>query len=256
MKILIVITLLLGIHRVANADPTAEDLYAEGQAAYDRDDYATAIARWQASYQLSGESGLLFNLAQAHRRAGDCRAALATYRRFVAADPSADQHALAIDFIRELDSQCGPKPRVQASVPQVRSSEEPSLEPKLNLAVGLNEPKDVDVHPGRGLRVAGLAIGGGSLALIATGLYLGHHGQAIGDELTSACRSGCSWATWKTRDADGRRDVTIGHVLDTFGALGLVTGAVAYYLGVRDGALAITPRAQEDGAVVTWSGSW
>ena len=82
--------------------PTAENLYDEGQAAYDKADYGTAIARWQAAYDLSNASGLLLNLAQAKRLSGDCVGAITTYKRFIEADPTVYQKPLAEEFVREL----------------------------------------------------------------------------------------------------------------------------------------------------------
>jgi outer membrane protein assembly factor BamD (BamD/ComL family) len=102
------LAILTSAHEARGDDAlTAEDFYNAGQEAYDHGDYATAIAKWQTSYQLSSADGLLFNIAQAKRLAGDCRGALAEYRRFLAADPGAPQHALATDLASELAERCG-----------------------------------------------------------------------------------------------------------------------------------------------------
>ena len=65
MKIATLIVAIVALQIAAHAQTSAEDLYTEGQAAYDRADYTTAVGKWQASYDVSKESGLLFNLAQA-----------------------------------------------------------------------------------------------------------------------------------------------------------------------------------------------
>jgi tetratricopeptide (TPR) repeat protein len=239
--------------------PSAEDLYAQGQAAYDRGEYLTAIEKWQESYRLSGEPGLLFNLAQARRLASDCPEALATYRRFLAADPTSDQHQIAVDLAKELEGQCpAPKPvRPAPRVPQV-----PKTEPELKTepAPEIKQPTPTPPakrHSGHSLRVAGIAAGGTGIVALATGLYFGHHAQTIGDQVTSACRSGCDWTAWKAADAEGRRDATIGRVLDVAGTAGIVGGAILYYVGVREGvSITITPMTREGGTTVTWSGSW
>ena len=243
MRILIA-AWIAALEAAAIAQPeTAEALYAEGQAAYDRADYATAIEKWQASYQLSREPLLIFNVAQAQRQSGDCPHALATYRQFVAADPdpTSEQHVLALDFERELEARCGALPRV------VQPDPRPETGDRLRLSV----PE----HRGRSLRVAGLGIGGAGAVSITVGLVLGHHGASIGDEVTAACATSCDWNALRDKDAAGRRDVTIGHVLDAAGAAAIVTGTITYYLGWQHGAITIVPAGRE-GGIATWSGSW
>lgn len=229
----------------ADAPPSAESLYAEGQAAYDKADYAVAIAKWQESYQLSGESGLLFNLAQARRLSGNCTEALATYEKFLAADhdPASDQHKLADDFKRELAPTCG-------------AHQAPVLDPKPSLNLWVSAHEKHDGRRGRSLRLAGIAAGGTGIAVIAAGLALGHHGQTLGNDVSAACAISCDWAVQKGKDAAGRADVAIGYALDAVGAAAIAGGAVTYYLGTRGSGLTITPRPSEGGAMISWSGSW
>jgi hypothetical protein len=254
-KIVLIIAAIAALEMTAIADgPTAEDLYSQGQAAYDKADYQTAIAKWQASFDLSGESGLLFNLAQAKRLAGDCAGAFVTYRRFMDADADhgSEQHQLAEDFARELAVTCKPPAPVKPADPQ------PPLDAGLNLGDRLNSPNDRgprDRGSGRTMRVAGLVTGGTGIAVIATGLLIGSHAQTLSGEVTDACRTSCDWAAQKDKDAAGRRDATIGRVLDVAGAAAIAGGAVMYYLGVRERGVTVAPK-PEGGAVLSWSGSW
>ena len=238
MKVVLITLVLAAFAAVARAQPRAEDLFTQGQRAYDKADYATAIAKWQASYDLSKESALLFNVAQAQRLAGDCTNAIATYRRFTAVDPdlTSDQHKIADDFVKELAPTCK-----QPVEPRQQSRIQPLPQP---------------AHPGHGLRIAGIAGGAVGLATVTTGLLLGYHGQTLGNEVTHACASSCDWAAQKGKDADGRRDVSIGRVLDIAGAVTIAGGAVMYYLGVRGDSLTVAPMTGERGAVLSWSGSW
>ena len=236
MKIAILIGVLVALETAAFAQPSAEDLYTQGQESYDRADYATAVAKWQASYDLSKESGLLFILAQAKRLSGDCVGAFATYRRFVAVDtdPTSDQHKLAVDFVRELEGKC-PDPQPVLILP-----------PKI-------ERVPVRMQSGRTWKIAGIVTSSVGAAAIAVGLGLGHHGASIGDEITAACQVSCDWAALKDKDARGKRAVTIGRVLDVVGVAAIAGGAVFYYLGVRQ-EVAVIPTT--GGGVVAWSGSW
>jgi tetratricopeptide (TPR) repeat protein len=249
--ILIVLTTLATLGNAHADEPPspAEALYDQGQAAYAREDYTTAIEKWRASYTLSGEHELLFNLAQAYRLTGDCTRAIVMYKRFIAVDPTANQRPLAEDFSRELERTCvkqpviDPPPRPQAP----------------NLVDGLTGPEDrgahPDAHPGQPLRIAGLVTGGTGLAVLATGLIFGHHASAIGTEITDACTTSCDWTVQKIKDADGRRDLKISYALDVVGVVAIASGAVMYYLGSKN-VITIVPASREGGAIASWSGSW
>lgn len=257
MKILVTLVLiaLIAVETSAVAQPSAEDLYAEGQTAYDRGDYKVAVTKWQTSYDLSKESGLLFNLAQARRQSGDCPGSLSTYRQFVAADtePTSEQHQLAEDFVRELEGTC---PAKAALVAPSKIVAPPNLDQKLNSVAGLNDRKSDPSRSGRAWKIAGLVTGGVGIVTIGLGLGLGHHGATIGDEVTAACRTSCDWAALKDKDARGARDVAIGKALDVIGVAAVAGGAVFYYLGVRRDSETLTVAPSGGGAVVSWSGSW
>ena len=65
-------------------------------------DYAAAIDDYRAAYQLRQLPTLIFNIAQAHRKAGQWQEALANYERFMKEDPKsalvpeAEAHAAAM----------------------------------------------------------------------------------------------------------------------------------------------------------------
>lgn len=237
---------------IADPTPTPEDLFTAGQTAFDHTDYTTAIARWQASYQLSGASVLLFNIAQALRLSGDCAGALATYQRFDADDPdtTSDQHKIAQDFERELKSTCAARP-----VPVV--VEPPKLVGAINLVDRLSHHEsDASEQPGRTLKIASYTAGGAGVAALTAGIFLGHHASTLGNDVTRACATSCDWSVQQGNDAAGRRDASIGYALDGLGAAAIAGSAVMYYLGNRESAVIISPRPREGGAVVSWSGSW
>lgn len=65
-------------------------------------DYAGAIDDYRAAYQLKQLPTLIFNIAQAHRKAGQFQEALSNYERFIKEDaksslvPEAEAHAAAM----------------------------------------------------------------------------------------------------------------------------------------------------------------
>jgi tetratricopeptide (TPR) repeat protein len=231
MKCAIAAMLIAVLEARASADSSAEVLYTQGKAAYDAAAYATAIDKWTEAYSLSGAPGLLFNLAQAYRLNGDCIHALSSYRRFVEADAKSEQRSLADEFIAELQPACS----ATSSTPHV---DRPNAE------------------PGRTLRAAGLALGGGGVVVLVAGLAVGHHASTLGDEVSHACATSCVWDEQRSKDSAGRRDAAIGYVLDGVGVAAIAGGAIMYYLGGRRNAVMIEPRPRDGGVVVTWSGAW
>lgn len=242
---LIVVILATGQSATATASPDAEVLYVEGQEAYDRADYATAIQRWRRSHEISGEIGLLFNLAQALRLSGDCAAALKTYRRFIEADPdpASEQHGLATDLTRELETAC-------------RSTLTSDADPP---APGTNAPPhdhvDQGQRPGHALRTTGLVTSGAGALLLVTGLIVGQHARSLGDDVTTACAVTCDWNEQQSKEAAGRRYTIVGYALDAVGVVAIAGGAIMYYIGARQN-VAVAPPLNARGAVVSWSRSW
>ena len=257
MRIALLIVTIVSLQTAAYAQPSAENLYTEGQAAYDRADYKTAVDKWQASYDLSKESGLLFNLAQAKRLARDCVGAIVTYRSYIAFDTdetAAEQHKLAKDLVHELETACPEqKPAV---IPPPKVVAEPKAGAGLNSAPPLTDRKSDGPQSGRTWKVAGLMTGGVGVVTIAIGLGLGHHGASLGDEVTAACKVSCDWEVQKDKEARGTRAVVIGKVLDGVGVAAIAGGAIFYYLGVRQETLTVAPATSGSGGVISWSGSW
>ena len=224
----------------ADPSPDAAQLYRDGEIAFDQAHYDDALVAWQRSYDLSHAPKLFYNLAQAHRlraRPGDCARARAQYQSFVqlVAEPSphvdGDEWSWANKYIAQLAT-CASPPSGDST------THDQSL---------------------RNRQIAVVAIGAGGLALLATGMYLGHHASILGDEVTSECANSCDWAQWSPKDAAGRRDSTLGWTFDTLGVVALAGSAALYWFGVHDAELQVAPvatRSHESGAVVTWSRSW
>jgi tetratricopeptide (TPR) repeat protein len=232
-------TIVVMLHvAIAHAEPSPEQLFDEGQAAYDHGDYATAIAKWTDSYRLSKQPLLLLNLAQAYRLGGDCQHALADYREYLAADPSpGEQHDLAAGFVRELEPKCG-SPSPPAQVDRVE------------------QPVEVHPRPGHSTKIAGLVTGGAGVAVMATGLLFGRRASALGDEVTQDCAASCSWSIEKTKEANGQRDATVGKALDGVGLGAIAIGVGMYLYGAHAEAPTLTVQPIASGASLSWSGRW
>lgn len=242
----IVVFMIVALEGAAFAAPSAEELFHQGQTFFDKGDYTSAVAKWDESYRLSKEPELLFMIGQAFENEGRCADALATYRRFVSLAPDSEHRPLADKFVRELTPKCdAAKPDKNQS-----SIKNPDAGHDRDLVEHDNE------HPA-GLKIAGLAVVGAGAVSIATGLYFGHRASSLGNEVTNACKSGCDWAVYGSKDAEGRRAETKQYVFAGIGVAAIIGGGVMYWLASREQrptSIAIAPG--HDGAVITWSGSW
>ena len=55
----------------------------EAKKAFDLGDYAKAIEQYESAYRLKAAPGLLFNLGQSHRKAGNLDRATFYFRRYL-----------------------------------------------------------------------------------------------------------------------------------------------------------------------------
>lgn len=75
------------------------------QAAYDVQDWPTAIREYRAAYQAEQRPELLWGLAQALRMSGDCRSAILSYKAYRRADVSANQGTAAELMITRCEAE-------------------------------------------------------------------------------------------------------------------------------------------------------
>ena len=130
----VMVALVLGGPAAASAEDVADgaqvelarSYYERGDAAYGLGKFDEAASWFSKSYDAWPATDLLFNLAQAHRRAGDCKQALLTYRRYLSLKDQAQEAPLTAReradiarFIREatvcVASASGPAPAASAA---------------------------------------------------------------------------------------------------------------------------------------------
>jgi tetratricopeptide (TPR) repeat protein len=90
--------------RAQTADSPARQAFEEGRRAYNMGHFSQAIAAFEASYRLSGDPVLLFNLAQAHRQAGQLDLSLNAYRAYLRERPDALNRTYVETKISELQA--------------------------------------------------------------------------------------------------------------------------------------------------------
>lgn len=83
---------LAAVASTASADPTmsaaAKAEFKKGNASLKQRDYVAAIAAFDAGYAIDPNPAFLYVKGQAQRLGGDCRAAVGTYKAFLATNPA------------------------------------------------------------------------------------------------------------------------------------------------------------------------
>ncbi len=114
LLLLVGVTLALAPQPAWAEEPSAETKAQAGQAfgrgmkRYQAKEYADAIAEWEGGYRLIPQPVFLYNIAQAHRLAGDAEKALSMYRRYLRESPSAPNRGEVEERISTLEQQLGP----------------------------------------------------------------------------------------------------------------------------------------------------
>jgi tetratricopeptide (TPR) repeat protein len=82
----------------------AKAAFQEGKRAYNLGRWEEALAGFEKAYKLSGDTVLLFNVAQAHRMAGHLEEALVSYRAFLREQPRSPNRGLAESWIAAIEA--------------------------------------------------------------------------------------------------------------------------------------------------------
>jgi tetratricopeptide (TPR) repeat protein len=171
---------------------------------YDLGRFQDAIREFEAAYELNDDPAYLYNLAQAHRRAGNSQKAVELYRTYLRKAPEASDRETVEQRIAALEKDLAsaaaqgaatapvaPPPPIDtpaAGAPPIASAagdppgrappRAPGAGSKLGGDASGEPPRPADrerdrgggdASPGRGLRIAGLGLGAGGLLLGAAG---------------------------------------------------------------------------------------
>jgi tetratricopeptide (TPR) repeat protein len=181
---------------------------AEGAARhYDLAEYDDAIELLKEAYRLSEAPGLLFNIAQAYRKKGDCDQALLFYQNYLRVRPEARDRTEVEARISQMD-RCRTREAPEPSKP-IEQKAAASVEPKAP-----SPPWFAFALGGAGV----LAAAGGG-ALLAT----------VGDQL-STCTPFCD----PSHVDDLRLRAAFGYVLLAVGGLSVLAGLLIGILGSSD----------------------
>jgi tetratricopeptide (TPR) repeat protein len=242
---LLALTLATGRAEAADrrAEATAREHLQRGMRLYDLGRFDEAIKEFEAAYQYQDGPVYLFNLAQAHRRAGNDAKALELYRTYLRKAPDAPdrdqierriaalEKALA-DVGHRVDSLERASPPVEAPAPARRAPP-----PVLVTAAPAARP-----HQASGLAVAGLVTTVAGLAAVATGAVLAVRVKHQSDEAAQAP------VFDPALDESARRTQRFESLFLGLGGAAVVTGGTLMVLGLRSTqGTALAPRIDRRG---------
>jgi tetratricopeptide (TPR) repeat protein len=219
---------------VARAQPDAggsaavDQHLARGLELYGDGAYEAALLEFRAGFALEARPELLFALAQAERKSGDCASALVYYRRFLGTEPPAEQAAAAQLQLDRCQEALGSAPetegRVAAPVDRREAAPPPVIvTPEPAAAIGGEAPRRDAWYRDR-LGV-GLLAGGAAGTLVGLGLLSSANGAA------NDARDAVTYDDYDRSASVAERRQLLGAVVAAGGAV--VLGVAAYRLIVK-----------------------
>lgn len=162
----------------AEADRQALVLYEEGSAAFSREDYSSAAARFESAYNLSPRPRILYNLGLTYDRLGIPQQAVDAYERFLAMLPNAPERVQVEERMRVL--------RAEAEIAQERTQNEHNPQSTQTIVTErvVVRPNTEPPHTARTVSIVlgalGLASAGGAVAIY-------FYGQGFYNKLLNEC---------------------------------------------------------------------
>lgn len=224
----------------------ARELADKGREYHDQGEYMKAVAAFKEAYVLAPSPGLLFNIAQAYRLAGDCDDAAWMYRRYLDTNPSDQARVLAEQHLSSVEK-CGhgglalttirtvvtaPKAAEQQPAPQIDDPTPPNRMKRTALWVGI----------------------GGGLAL-AGATYFALDSMEASDKVSDLYKHGAKGSDVAAEDARGQRSATLATVLGIGGGVAFVSAGILYAVGHHHESLqhvAVTPHAHGAQVSLSW----
>ena len=210
----------------AQAAPPHDDtararLHFEAGSSYYRDgDYRSALREYETAYRFAPRPALLYNIAQCWDRLGDKEKTVAYLRRYLEAEPGAEDRPAVERWIANLEQALKPQPAAPPPAP---------VSPPSATQAGPSTPPSAPTQkPPRGRFYTWIAAGTG-LVLGAGGLTFGLLARSRYDDLKDGCGDtevGCD-----SSDIDGvRHRALAANVLFGVSAAALATAGVLWFV--------------------------
>jgi tetratricopeptide (TPR) repeat protein len=237
---------------LAHADDRSDmrEHYRKGSQAFDLGQFDEAIAEYMKAYRAKEDPALLYNLGQAHRRAGHIAEALHFYKVFLQRSGSGPNRAEVENKIAELQALLEQQKEMQQSPPKDTKQPDdahagparesaPSPRPELtttpattNAAVAAATANAGERRAGRAKEIAGNTVAAVGVAAAVMGSVLAGLAKKTSDDLTATARTG---GVWNPKAASvGQAEETSGLALVGVGAAAAIAGTVVAVLGIRE----------------------
>ena len=230
-------------------------------------DYDAAIAEWKTGYSITGEPAFLYNIAQAYRQKKDFELALSFYRSYLRDYPDAPNRSQVLEITASLEKalrEGNPEQptttpaSIPASLPAIPPASLPTSPPasapaSAPVTAPGTAPTPSPDH-GRGLRWAGVGVGGAGLVLVATGVVFALRASSIESDVEAAATRHESWSSWSSKNSDGESAGTMAVVGISVGVAALAVGGALYLLGRSKGkpeAVSVVPAIGPGGGQLT-----
>lgn len=237
----------------------AQTLLNEANAFYAAKEYEQARASYQAAYELTQAPGFLYNIAQSHRLAGQCRLAIEHYEKFLSLDPKSSLRPKVEGFVQQMWT-C--LEREKKKEEQAKSEQDKTAAPKEVDGAPSNDDKEPAAQsfaatdgsgPGAPSRLplVGLAVAGGGVLALGTSLYFGLQARSKSSEIEQHMGE---WgpAQQATQD-DAQSYENLAVVLGIAGGAALAGGIATYILFGGEDTRGIALLPSEDGLMFTFS---
>lgn len=209
----------------------ARELAEKGRKFHASGDYTDAIAAFQEAYALAPSPGLLFNLAQAYRLAGNCSEAAWMYHRYLDTEPSSAQRRLAETHLATVERCAHGTPDLAISPhPFDGKIPAPETEPA---AASVERSTRHPVPTRSGREQLGIALGVGGAVLLAGAAYFAYDAWDASSSVSSTYHKGGDGGGLGPTDARGQRSETYAEWLGVGGGLAVASGVTLYLLERR-----------------------
>ncbi|MBL8914273.1 MAG: tetratricopeptide repeat protein [Archangium sp.] len=101
----VALLLVAGVAHADEVEVRARAAALEGKKAFDTNDFVKAISKYEEAYRLKPAPGLLFNLAQSHRKAGHLDEALSYFKRYLETNPAKPQADAVETLITQTEAE-------------------------------------------------------------------------------------------------------------------------------------------------------
>ena len=228
-----------------NDKAAAKAHYETGTRLYDIREYDKALLEYKSAYLAQPDPAFLFNIGQCYRKLGQNAEALNFFQQYLKKAPPNDPNRRQVEArLRDIENEARlkagaaetapapltPVPNLPPPAPAPAPASPPATPALPPAAAAVEEAAPVSAaaqpsHPGRGLRIAGIACGAAGLASIGIAIYYYTQARSFSDKVNNSPTPQAS------DDQAGRDAQSMQWVFYSVGAGVLATGALLYWLG-------------------------